>query len=238
MNAWALSMTTQDNSVPANGLRTSALYYEDLAGKVVLLTFFLWLLSKSLSAITGLLMLPAHDLTWYLGLISHTTSLAFVGLVVGLTMTRKAPVDVAAGFEARISSFFGTFILLSLIAVPRAQVGEVQALIATILIIVGTVSSIWCLWWLGRAFSVMATARDLVIAGPYAHVRHPLYTAEAITVVGVILFNGSLGAVLVGGIQFFFQYRRILNEEKVLGRAFEGYAAYKATTPMILPRLF
>lgn len=234
----SIHMTTQDTSVPENGLRTSALYYEDLAGKFVLLAFFMWLLSNSINAITGLLFQPAHDLMWALALISHTASLAFVGLVVGLTVTRKAPVDVAAGFEARVSSFFGTFILLSLIAVPRAEVGEVQALIATLLIIVGSIASIWCLWWLGRAFAVMAAARDLVVAGPYAHVRHPLYTAEAITVAGVILFNGSLMAVLVGAVQVFFQYRRIVNEEKVLGRAFEGYAAYKATTPMILPRLF
>lgn len=203
----------------------------------MLLLFFFWLFKNSALAITGLLMQPAHDLMWVLGLLSHTTSLAFVALIVWLTVTRKAPVDVAAGWEARVSSFLGTFILLSLIGIPRAEVGEVQALIATILIIVGTVSSIWCLWWLGRAFAVMAAARELQTHGPYAHVRHPLYTAEAITVVGVILFNGSLMAVFVGAMQFYFQYRRILNEEAVLGRAFDGYAAYKARTPMILPRL-
>lgn len=231
-------MTIQDSSVSAGGGRTTALYYEDLAGKFVLLAFFMWLLSNSVTAMAGLLMQPSHDLMWALGLISHSASLAFAGLVVGLTVTRKPPVEVAAGFEARISSFFGTFILLTLIAVPRAEVGEMQALIATLLITLGSVASIWCLWWLGRAFAVMAAARDLVIAGPYAHVRHPLYTAEAITVLGVILFNGSLAAVLVGAVQVFFQYRRILSEEKVLGRAFAGYAAYKATTPMLLPRLF
>jgi len=234
----ALPMTTLDTTLPADPMRNTALQYEDALGKLVLVGFFLWLLSNSLGAVTALVLRPGHDLMWALTLISHTASVGFVGLIVWLTVTRKAPIDVATGVEARVSAFFGTFILLSLIAVPRAEVGETQAFVATLLIIVGTLSSILCLWWLGRAFAVAAAARELVTSGPYAYVRHPLYTAEAITVAGVILFNGSLAAVLVGVVQVFFQYRRIVNEEKVLGRAFGSYAAYKASTPMILPRLF
>jgi protein-S-isoprenylcysteine O-methyltransferase Ste14 len=230
-------MTTQHTSAPTTAPRSSLLQYEDLAGKFVLLMFFIWLLYGSVLSAAGHIVKAEHDWMWVLGLISKITSLAFAGLIVGLTVIRKPPVDVAAGLEARISSFIGTFILLALIAVPRSEISSAQALISTVLIIVGTASSVWCLWWLGRNFSVMAAARELVVAGPYAHVRHPLYTAEAITVVGVVLSNGSLLAVLVGAIQFFFQYRRIKNEEKVLSAVFDGYADYKKSTPMILPGL-
>jgi protein-S-isoprenylcysteine O-methyltransferase Ste14 len=230
-------MTIQDTTTPVTGLRNSRLYYEDLAGKFVLLMFFIWVLYGSITATAGHILIAEHNVSWALGLVSKVSALIFAGLIVGLTITRKPPVDVAPGIEARISSFIGTFVLLALIAVPASNVAGAQTLISTILIIVGTVSSVWCLWWLGRNFSVMAAARELVIAGPYAYVRHPLYTAEAITVVGLVLANGSLLAVLVGVVQFFFQFRRIKNEEKVLGSVFAGYAAYKVSTPMILPRL-
>jgi protein-S-isoprenylcysteine O-methyltransferase Ste14 len=107
-----------------------------------------------------------------------------------------------------------------------------------VLIIVGTVSSTWCLWWLGRSFAVMAAARRIVVAGPYAVVRHPLYATESLIVIGCVLMNGTPLAFLVGALQFFFQYRRMVNEEKVLARALEGYTEYMSRTPMVIPRLF
>lgn len=132
----------------------------------------------------------------------------------------------------------GTFVLLVLIAIPPSDVILLQALTAQILIIIGTASSVWVLWWLGRSFAVMAAARRIVVAGPYAVVRHPLYATESLIVIGCVLLNGSALAFLVGAVQFFFQYRRMVNEEKVLSRALEGYEDYKARTPMVIPRLF
>jgi protein-S-isoprenylcysteine O-methyltransferase Ste14 len=230
-------MTMQDTTTPVTGLRNSRLYYEDMAGKFVLLMFFIWVLYNALTSAAGHILDAEHNALWWLGLVSQVSSLIFCGLVVGLTVTRRAPVGVAPGVEARISSFAGTSILMLLIAVPPAEISAAQSLISAILIVVGTMSSVWCLWWLGRNFSVMAAARELVIAGPYAYVRHPLYAAEALTAVGFVLSNGSLLAVLLGVVQLSFQFRRMKNEEKILGSVFEGYAAYKLSTPMIVPRL-
>jgi protein-S-isoprenylcysteine O-methyltransferase Ste14 len=217
--------------------RKSALQIEDMIGKFVLLTYFLWHLYNAGIATAASLVGAHHDLMWWLSFVSHATSLGFVAMIVWLTITRSAPVDVAPGIEARISAFLGTFILLGLMAVPHAPLGEAQMLIGTTFIIVGTVSSIWCIKWLGSAFSVMAAARNLVTTGPYAHVRHPLYTAEALTVIGVIITNGTFLGLLIGSMQFFFQYRRMINEEKVLSAVHPSYAAYKAVTPRVIPRL-
>lgn len=232
-------MTMQDIMIPAHSnRRKSALQLEDMIGKFVLLTYFLWHLYNAGIATAVSVMQAQHDFMWWLSFISHITSVGFVAMIVGLTITRNAPVDVAPGLEARFSAFMGTFILLTLMVVPHKPMGELQMLIGTVCIIIGTVSSIWCIKWLGRAFSVMAAARNLVTSGPYAHVRHPLYTAEAITVVGVIIINGTLLGLLIGALQFFFQYRRMVNEEIVLASVHPSYAAYKATTPMVIPCIF
>jgi protein-S-isoprenylcysteine O-methyltransferase Ste14 len=101
----------------------------------------------------------------------------------------------------------------------------------------GWVLSACVLLWLGRAFSVMAQARRLVTAGPYAIVRHPLYLCEEIMVLGVALMHFSIAAVLIVAAHWMFQLRRMTNEEKVLGAAFPECAAYAARTPKIIPRL-
>jgi protein-S-isoprenylcysteine O-methyltransferase Ste14 len=103
--------------------------------------------------------------------------------------------------------------------------------------LIGTIFSIYCLHYLGRSFSIMASARELVTHGPYGVVRHPLYLAEGISTVGVILLNWSIWAVMLGLVQMALQFRRMLNEEKVLRAAFPEYADYAARVPMIVPGL-
>ena len=77
----------------------------------------------------------------------------------------------------------------------------------------------------------------LVTEGPYAHCRHPLYRAVLIGALGMAVLLGSLlhlllllalGAVLGG---------KARREEQGLAAAHPGYAAYRATTPAILPLL-
>jgi protein-S-isoprenylcysteine O-methyltransferase Ste14 len=91
--------------------------------------------------------------------------------------------------------------------------------------------------WLGRSFSIMAEARGLVTRGPYAIVRHPLYVAEEIAVIGMVLLNWSLLAVLLACAQWALQLRRMRHEEEVLETAFPDYASYAARTPRWLPAL-
>ena len=232
-------MSMQDTPT-AQGLalrRAQYLQLEDKLGKLALLILFLWHFSQVSGALVRMIAEPQHGLMWWLGFVSTICSVGFVALIVFLTVTRTQPVDVEPGFEARFSAFMGTFVLLALIAIPPAGVVVLQALVAKVLIIIGTVSSIWCLWWLGRSFAVMAAARKLVIAGPYAWVRHPLYATESLIVIGCVLLNGTAPAFAIGALQFFFQYRRMVNEEKVLSRALEGYSDYMTRTPMVIPRL-
>jgi len=89
--------------------------------------------------------------------------------------------------------------------------------------------------WLGKSFSILAEARRLVTEGPYRVVRHPLYICEGIATVGVMLQVISPLAVLIIIVFAMIQYRRMINEEKILTSAFPEYRAYAARTPLVIP---
>ena len=114
----------------------------------------------------------------------------------------------------------------------------IHVLTALVLILVGWISSVYVLLWLGRAFSIMAQARRLVLTGPYAIVRHPLYLCEEAAVLGIALTHLSIEAVLIVFVQWLFQLRRMTNEEKVLRAAFPEYDDYAKRTPKVIPRPF
>ncbi len=84
----------------------------------------------------------------------------------------------------------------------------------------------------------MAEARELVTRGPYAFVRHPLYLAEEIAVLGAIVIFLSLPAVLLLFLHVAIQIQRMRNEEAVLQQAFPEYAAYMANTSRAIPGVY
>ena len=67
-------------------------------------------------------------------------------------------------------------------------------------------------------------------------VRHPLYLAEEVAVIGVMMLYFSPAALAVAAVHWLFQLRRMTNEEKVLRTAFSEYATYATNTPKVIPR--
>jgi protein-S-isoprenylcysteine O-methyltransferase Ste14 len=208
----------------------------DLAGRTVLVLFFAVLATLQIRAVIALL--GDSSPPSFLDLATRLASIAYVVLVVGLTVLRLKPIQQAEGLEPRLSALAGTFLSLAVAALPPADIGTGLRVTSLVLIAAGWMLSAYVLLWLGRAFSIMAQARRLVTTGPYAIVRHPIYLCEEITVLGVALAHFSLAAVLIVAVQWMFQLRRMANEEKVLGAAFPECAAYAARTPKIIPRLF
>lgn len=174
--------------------------------------------------------------SWFIDIGASIASLGFMALVVATTVTRLPPVETARGLEPRISALIGCFAAVALTAVPHVNVVPQLELMANITTVFGFALCIWCLWWLGRSFSILAQARRLVTAGPYQIVRHPLYACEAIVLLGIILRNPRWPTVAVGLIVLAFQYRRVVNEERVLRTAFPEYQEYARRVPMLMPR--
>ena len=170
---------------------------------------------------------------WALDVLANIASFGFLLLIVATTMMRLPPKNTAEGIEPRVSALIGCFAMVTLIVFPRAEISEYLRAVANTLTLVGSALCVWCLSWLGRSFSTMAQARRLVTAGPYGRARHPLYACEAVVLAGIILRNPIWPTFVIAAIGLSFQYRRILNEERVLSATFPEYAAYAKRVPML-----
>jgi protein-S-isoprenylcysteine O-methyltransferase Ste14 len=84
----------------------------------------------------------------------------------------------------------------------------------------------------------MAETRQLVTTGPYRFVRHPLYLAEEIAIVGVFIQFASVWTALLLAVQIGFQLRRMHNEELVLAAGFSEYDAYRRNTARLIPGIY
>jgi protein-S-isoprenylcysteine O-methyltransferase Ste14 len=210
---------------------------EELLGKLALAGTFVLLTVQQLSLVIENFTAPVRPQYWQLGAILSLLGLFFVALIVLLTMRRVPAQSRATGWVPRADAIGGTFVLMLLLYLPQGAAPLAVQLIAVGLMIVGTFASIYCLHFLGRSFAVVAAARSLVTRGPYQLVRHPLYLAEGVTTLGLIIGQWSIAALGVGLIQMSLQFLRMLHEEQVLRAAFPEYADYAARVPMIVPGL-
>jgi protein-S-isoprenylcysteine O-methyltransferase Ste14 len=71
------------------------------------------------------------------------------------------------------------------------------------------------------------TDQKVIETGPYAYVRHPMYTAALWLFVGIPLALGSWWSVALVLPFFPVLLWRLLDEEKILARDLPGYTAYQ-----------
>ena len=114
-------------------------------------------------------------------------------------------------------------------------------LIGVALVLLGVGLGVWARFVLGRNWGQPMTQREnpeLVTAGPYAVIRHPIYTGILTAMLGSALVAGPLLFVIILLIAVYFIYSA-RQEEKRMTLLFPAqYPAYKARTKMLLPFLF
>ncbi|RUU45213.1 isoprenylcysteine carboxylmethyltransferase family protein [Mesorhizobium sp. M6A.T.Ca.TU.002.02.2.1] len=209
----------------------------DFIGRAMMILYFTVCATLKAGALVTALRGAEWPIARIIGLVADVAALGFLVLVVATTVARLPPVKTAQGLEPRISALIGCFATVTLIAVPRVAILPQIEFTADLITIIGFALCVWSLWWLGRSFSIAAQARRLVTAGPYQIVRHPLYACEAIVLLGILLGNPTWATVAICAIALAFQYRRIINEERVLRATFPEYATYVQTTPMLIPSI-
>jgi protein-S-isoprenylcysteine O-methyltransferase Ste14 len=170
-----------------------------------------------------------------LNVAARGSSALFVALAAATTLTRLPPVRKASGIEPRIAALLGTFLLTALAMLPRQEISLAALAISCSFVVVGMLSSFIVLRWLGKAFSIMAEARQLIVHGPYALVRHPLYVCEELAVIGIFIQVMSPLALIILIAHGVFQIRRMFNEERVLKATFPDYENYARRTPRLIP---
>jgi protein-S-isoprenylcysteine O-methyltransferase Ste14 len=163
-------------------------------------------------------------------------NVVFTFTLLSLTILRSKPIQSHTTSIARLAGILGTCLPLSLSMLPVPELPPIVTVISIALIGLGCGLAIWTAFWLGRSFSVVPQARELVVGGAYSVVRHPLYLCEELAVLGAMIAYFSPLAVGIVAIHWAFQLRRMEYEEQILSATFPEYAQYAATVPRLIPR--
>ncbi|HVM91150.1 MAG TPA: isoprenylcysteine carboxylmethyltransferase family protein [Verrucomicrobiae bacterium] len=140
------------------------------------------------------------------------------------------------------------FVLLGYVHLPAPLSNRILApgyLVGILAIISSACGLALCIWarrTLGRNWSAQVTFKkghELITAGPYAYVRHPIYTGFGLLFLGSALVVGTIGGflgLLVIMIGFIYKYKA---EERLMLTHFpEQYPGYKAKVKALIPYVF
>ena len=138
----------------------------------------------------------------------------------------------------RAAAIAGMYLIVGIVVLPPVELSNQLYFTSTLLVVIGTIFALYSALNLGQSISMMSEARRLVVGGPYAMIRHPLYLGEATVLVGLTLQFFSLSAVLILMLQCACQVIRMNNEEQVLLRTFPQYRNYMSQTARLIPYIY
>ena len=128
---------------------------------------------------------------------------------------------------------------LGLVVLPHSTAMTFVGLVVTVL---GLWLAIWARVTLGGNWSGTVTFKEdheLIVRGPYALVRHPIYTALLLMFLGTALALGTVGG-FVGLAVFFLSFWIKLQQEEALMTEHFGdqYRDYKKRVRALVPLVF
>ena len=113
--------------------------------------------------------------------------------------------------------------------------------VALLLVALGVALACWSRFLLGRNWSSVVQIKkdhELIEAGPYRYIRHPIYTGILLAFIGTALKVGDVRGIFAVLIVFISFWRKLRMEERMLGETFgEAYAAYRLRTKALIPGL-
>lgn len=149
--------------------------------------------------------------------------LALNTLFVGLFITRRRATAESPSLPVWLLGVAGT--ALPLLLRPSDAVGLVRT--GTTIQLTGIVLVIAGLLSLRRSFSVVAGNRGVRVGGLYRIVRHPIYSAELIALLGAVLVSPTFINWMLWTCECVLQYARARAEEDFLASD-PAYCAYRA----------
>lgn len=181
---------------------------------------------------------PALDFAETVKLLAGIGGFGFILVMAGALCLRLRPTVRASGLLPRLTAIAGTFSITALGLLPRADLSPTAAVGSFLMICAGYALACYALWHLGRSLSMMAEARRLVMTGPYALTRHPLYTGEALASLGLLIQYLSPTAVVLWTAHIALQLCRMHYEEGLLRRAFTEYGGYAGRVARLIPGIY
>jgi len=103
---------------------------------------------------------------------------------------------------------------------------------------IGVAVAIWARLYIGRNWSprpAKKEAHELVTGGPYAVVRHPIYTGIIIAALGTALTGTIVGLIVLAFAAALF-LSRVRTEEQIMLELFpDAYPSYQSRTKRLIP---
>jgi len=132
------------------------------------------------------------------------------------------------------------FLMIGVIMIPKRAI--MMASFWWVLVLMAIVSAFWIFMHnkVGN-FNIVPDIKEsasLVVTGPYRFVRHPMYSALILFMLGIVLWHFSWINVLALAIMIAAVVLKALKEEKLWSRHDDDYEAYKKETKMIIPFVF
>ncbi len=205
-----------------------------------------WLSLVLLGAFMGALLFGiAGTLRWWQ---AWVYVVLFVGLsgIVTLDLLRRDPAllerrmkggPLAEGRPAqRIIMVFASLAFVSLLVVPALDHRFGWSSVPLALVVLGDIMFIVGFLWVGRVYRentyTSATievheGQRIIDTGPYAIVRHPMYSGALLYVLGTPLALGSWWALLGFALMLLAILWRLQDEERMLVRELPGYTEYR-----------
>jgi len=111
--------------------------------------------------------------------------------------------------------------------------------IAALITAAGLLFTVWARVYLGRNWSGVVTIKqghELIDTGPYALVRHPIYTGLLVAFIGSAMALGEWRGLLAVLIAWAALWRKLRLEERWMTERFgEQYVAYCQRVPALVP---
>jgi len=150
---------------------------------------------------------------------------------------------------SRLSHLVPLFIGVALIVWPRAPwdwlslrllaPGPLESALGVALLAPGLAFTVWARVYLGRNWSGTVTLKEgheLIRSGPYAYVRHPIYTGLLVALLGSAVACGELRALIGWCVVAGAFIRKLRIEERFMREIFPGqYPGYCAAVPALVP---
>jgi protein-S-isoprenylcysteine O-methyltransferase Ste14 len=123
---------------------------------------------------------------------------------------------------------------------PIWEVGQYGAYALAGVIVAGLLLTWWARIHLGRLWSSAITRKEehrLVDTGPYAFMRHPIYTGMITALLATAVTEATLLALLGAGIMALSLWLKARAEERFLTAELEvnAYESYQRRVPMLIP---
>ncbi len=235
--------------MPTSRLTSLALLFE----RYVLSLFFLHYAFRQIEAIhVGLEPLSARTgmalyAVAFPELVKHVLVLLFDVLVGLLLLLGRSPAVPPQGARDVLVPLAGNFFYLAYnvagLAPAALTVNRVPSswrfplsLVALHLSVLAFALATWAVVHLGRSFAILVSVREVVLHGPYRHVRHPIYLSYLLQMIGLACAYGSVLVFCLVAAHLAVTVWRARLEEARLSQHSPAYREYMGRTGFLFPK--